>query len=71
MIIMFKNNKTYDILKFVAQIILPAFATFYITIAEIWNLPFSTEIAGTITAIDTLLGACLHKASSDYGINDK
>ena len=55
MIIMFKNNKTYDILKFVAQIILPAFATFYITIAEICNLPFSTEIAGTITAIDTLL----------------
>ena len=71
MIMIFKNDKTYDILKFLAQVILPALATFYITIAEIWNLPYSTEIAGTITAIDTLLGACLHKASSDYASNSK
>ena len=63
------SNKVYDILKVVAQIVLPALATFYVTIAEIWGLPLSTEISGTIMAVDTLLGAILFKASSDYSKN--
>lgn len=64
------SNKTYDKLKFLTQIIIPAIATFYFTISEIWRLPYATEIVGTITAIDTLLGACLHKVSADYNNQD-
>ena len=60
------KNKTYDKLKFIAQVILPLVATFYVTLAELWGLPFSTEISGTIMAIDTLLGGILMKLSSDY-----
>lgn len=60
------SNKTYDILKYIAQIVLPALATFYFAIASIWNLPFGEEIVGTITAIDTLLGALLMISSSNY-----
>jgi hypothetical protein len=33
------SNKIYDILKFIAQIVLPAVATFYVTLASIWGLP--------------------------------
>lgn len=60
------KNKTYDKLKFIAQVILPLVATFYVTLAELWGLPFSTEISGTIMAVDTLLGSILMKLSSDY-----
>ena len=60
------KNKTYDILKFIAQVVLPLVATFYVTLAELWGLPFSTEISGTIMAIDTLMGGILMKLSSDY-----
>lgn len=60
------KNKTYDHLKFVAQVVLPLLATFYVTLAELWGLPFPTEISGTIMAIDTLLGGVLMKLSSDY-----
>lgn len=60
------TNKVYDILKFIAQIVLPALATFYITIAGIWSLPCGEEISGTIMAIDTLLGALLAISTSSY-----
>ena len=60
------SNKVYDVLKYVAQIILPALATFYVAIAGFWNLPYPKEISGTIMAIDTLLGACLMISSNNY-----
>lgn len=60
------SNKVYDILKFIAQIVLPALATFYVTIAGLWGLPYPEEIAGTIMAIDTLLGAVLMISSANY-----
>ncbi len=64
------KNTTYDKLKFVAQILLPALATLWATISAIWNLPLADQIEQTITAviifIDTILGITLAKASSDY-----
>lgn len=60
------KNKTYDILKWIAQIVLPAIATFYVTVASLWNLPFPEEISGTIMAVDTLLGAILMISSANF-----
>lgn len=60
------SNKVYDILKYIAQIVLPALATFYVAIAGLWDLPFPKEISGTVMAIDTLLGACLMISSKNY-----
>ena len=60
------SNKVYDILKFIAQIVLPALATFYVTIASLWGLPFPEEISGTVMAIDTLLGTLLMISSNKY-----
>jgi len=65
------NNKTYDILKYIAQIVLPALATLYFALASIWNLPYGEEIVGTITAIDTFLGAVLMISSSNYKKTNK
>lgn len=47
------SNKVYDILKFIAQIILPAVATLYTTLADIWGLPYGEAIPLTIMALDT------------------
>jgi len=64
------SNKTYDVLKWVAQILLPAVATLYFAIAKIWGLPFAEEIVGTIAAVDTFLGALLGISTKKY-ISDK
>lgn len=60
------SNKVYDVLKFMAQIVLPALATFYVTIAGIWGLPYGEQISGTIMAVDLLLGAILGISSAQY-----
>ena len=62
---MFKN-KTYDVLKVVAQIWLPAIATLYFALAQIWGLPYGEQIVGTITAIDAFLGAILGISTAQY-----
>lgn len=60
------NDKTYDILKWVAQYLLPAAGTLYFALASIWGLPFGEQVVGTITAIDTFLGVILGISSASY-----
>lgn len=60
------NNKVYDILKWIAQIVLPALGALYFALAQIWGLPFGEEIVGTITAIDCFLGAILGISNVQY-----
>jgi hypothetical protein len=60
------SNRTYDALKFVAQIVLPALGTLYFALAGIWGLPYGEQIVGTITAVDTFLGAVLKISSDRY-----
>lgn len=62
-------NDTYDLLKYIALIVLPALATFYAVIGKIWGLPFVTEIPATIMAVDTLLGALLKISTDNYNKN--
>lgn len=63
------NDKTYSLLKWVALILLPALGTLYFALAGIWGLPFGEQIVGTITAIDTFLGAILGISTSNYKKN--
>lgn len=61
------SNKIYDILKAIAQYILPALATCYFTLAQSgFDLPYVNEIVGVVTAFDTLLGVILGIAKSNY-----
>ena len=60
------TNKTYDVLKWIALVVLPAAATFYTALAPIWGLPYASEIPMTITAVDALLGALLGVSSQKY-----
>ena len=60
------KNKTYDVLKYIAQIVLPATGTLYFALASIWGLPYGEQIVGTITAVDTFLGALLMISTKNY-----
>lgn len=60
------SNKVYDILKFIALTVLPALATLYASLADIWGLPYAVAVPATITAIDTFLGALLMISSYNY-----
>ena len=60
------SNKQYDILKWVALVLLPACGTLYFALAGIWGSPYGEQIVGTITAVDTFLGVLLGISNKQY-----
>lgn len=64
------SNRLYDILKWIAQILLPALGALYFGLADLWDLPKAVEIVGTITIVDTFLGAILGIAKARYDKSD-
>ncbi len=60
------NDEVYDILKWVAQFLLPALGTLYFALASIWGFPYGEQVVGTITAVDTFLGVILGISSVAY-----
>lgn len=60
------SNKVYDILKYIAQIVLPALGALYFALSAIWGFPYGEQIVGTITAIDAFLGALLGISTVQY-----
>lgn len=60
------SNAQYDLLKWIAQIFLPAVGTLYFALANIWGLPNAEQVVGTITAIDAFLGVLLGISTDAY-----
>ena len=60
------SNKTYDILKFIAQVVLPAVTTFYGVLGATLNIPYTQEVITIAVAFDTMLGTILGISSKKY-----
>lgn len=60
------KNETYDLLVYVAQIVLPALAVLIVAVFNIWNIPYGDAISGTIMAVDVFLGALLKISNNNY-----
>lgn len=68
---MLLNDKTYDLMKRLVQVIMPASATLYFAIAQIWGLPNAEGVMGTIAAIATFTGVVLGISTSQYHNSDR
>ena len=66
---MILQNKTYDVLKFIALLIMPL-ADLIAALANIWGLPYGSQIVATLVAIHAFLSAFV-KLSSDKYHEDK
>ena len=60
------SNKVYDVLKWIAMVVIPSVGTLYFALAGIWGWPYGEQIVGTLTAIDTFLGVVLGISSVQY-----
>lgn len=60
------KNNVYDVLKWIAIIVLPALSTFVAVTFKIWQIPYGNEIAQTITALATCLGSILMVSNAKY-----
>jgi len=60
------TNRWYNILKYVALIVLPALATLLLGLGELWGIEIMPKIAGTVTLLATFLGAILQVSTAKY-----
>ena len=60
------SNKTYDIIKIIALIVLPAVTTFVGVTLEALNVSCSGVVVTIMTAFDVMLGTIIEKLSSMY-----
>ena len=60
------NNNTYNTLKWIALILIPALVTLILAVGQIWSLPYYEKIGATIAALGVFLGALLKVSTSAY-----
>lgn len=60
------SNKLYDILKYVSLIFLDACGVLYKGLAEVWNLPYGTEVMTTCTLLSIFIGTLIGISSHNY-----
>ena len=60
------NNKVYDVLKYISLIVLDAIGVAYQSLADVWKLPYGTEIMKTCTIISIFIGALIGVSSYNY-----
>ena len=62
----FKNNKVYNVLKYLALVVFDAIGLAYEQLAEVWNLPYGTQVMRTCVIISTLVGALIGLSNAKY-----
>ena len=62
----FKNSKVYDVLKYLALVVFDAIGVAYKGLAEVWRLPYGTEIMATCTILSVLIGTLIGVSSYKY-----
>lgn len=60
------TNSTYDRIKYIALIFMPALETLLIALSKIWDFPFFVVLAGTVGAVGVFLGALVKRSSDKY-----
>lgn len=60
------NNKVFDFIRFIGEIVLPALGALYFGIAKIWGFPYGQEIVGTLAVITTFIGAIVGVSRKKY-----
>jgi len=64
------SNAVYNKLKWIVTIVFPALATFYFTIAAIFELPYGEQVVAAFAALATFGGAILGISSKSYNNSD-
>lgn len=52
-------DKVYDVLKWVGLIVCPALSFFMLALGKTWGIPYAPEIAMSISAAGTAIGAVI------------
>lgn len=65
------TGKTYDFVKNLVLIWIPAISTFYFSLGAIWGLPAVDEVVKTLAAVAAFLGALVGLSKRSYDNSDE
>ncbi len=65
------SNKTYDVLKWIAQVFLPALITLYGVVSHALGLPHTETVITIAVGVDAFLGTILGISTINYNSNRK
>lgn len=60
------SNTQYDWSKRLVQVVLPASGSAYFALGNVWGLPATEEVVGTLAIVATFLGAVLGVSNANY-----
>ena len=60
------SNEMYDFIKRILLPLLTGGATFIITVGKLWGIQYAEQIAGTMTALATLISFVINSSSDEY-----
>lgn len=60
------SNQTYDVLKWIALVALPALLTFYGVVGTTCNIPYTETVLTIGSAFDVMLGTMLGVSNHNY-----
>lgn len=63
------SNETYDKMKWIAQIFLPALTIFVGVVLKCFNVEYTDIVITIMTAFDAFLGAILQVSTEKYNKN--
>ena len=62
----FKENRVYDVLKWLSLVALDAIGMFYEKMSTIWGLPYGDQIKDTCIALSILIGVLIGVSGAKY-----
>ena len=65
------NNKVYDILAYISRYVIPVLSGLYYALADIWSLPYGTQVLATGTALTVCINILLGISSIEYNKSQK
>ena len=60
------SDRTFNFIRFLAEVGITAGGTFYKVIAEIWDLPYGEAVLATCVALSTLIGVFVEYNRAQY-----
>lgn len=60
------SNKVYDVLKYIAQVFLPALTVFVGVVLQCFNIEYTDIVVTIMTAFDAFLGSALMISNTNY-----
>lgn len=65
------GDRSFDFVKKLVQVILPACGALYFGLAQIWGLPEAENVVGTIVVFQTFLGVVLGISTAQYNASGR